>query len=1172
MNNKLLRHYDAFCKTMSLLLFFGCMTSGNAQIIAESFEGENFPPPGWTVGPNWSLATWSLLSGDASHGNNSTSHYTVNQAGVTGFIITPPVMLQAGQQIQISFDYSILDSDGGQANLLIGSTSVIDDYGNAFDPAFETLDFIEMTDYDTHTVSYTATENGVKYFYFNISSEWNHPFSIVMDKIIIENVTGCSPVTNLSASAVTATSASINWNSPIGVSEWQIQITQGSLPLEANWVSATASPLSLNGLTPGTDYTVYVRSKCDEVYSYITDPVSFTTPCQDIISAPYGMNFSQKVLPDCWTEAGDTEWQFNTFADYGADDAGDHTLLQGETNYAWIDGTDNTDGLSATLMSPTIDVSELESPALEFFAYSSNKEGNVYNELLVEVFDGTTWEPVAILDEASNGWKFYSIDLNPDAINVQARFTVSGNGELTYYNDILLDDISFKGKTICYPIQDISANNITATTIGISGESENTDATWDIAYDTYQEVFNGVPDLVGVELPYTLTNLEASTYYYIYLRANCGDEIGNWTGPFAVMTDCIVYTSPYIQDFTSNTFFPFNFDLPGFPECWSEAIGGNFTMGPSEFGTGNWKPDRNASAGMVTNSESVSAAFFGSTDTSWLLSPIFDLAPDNEYEAVIRIAIGASMISPAILSMGSDDVVHFAYSYDGAAWETLYVWSSENVTTSGYNSAIVPLDELEGEVRFAFIVNEGQPDNMMYQFHVDNFELRPKTICPEPLNLIADGMTDQTAVLSWDAVDEVSSWEIAVVSSGTTPVSTDFTPANTNPYIKTGLTSNTEYDFYVKSVCGGAISDVTSGPVKFSTRCAPITAPYTETFIDYQMLPSCWIMNPVEINMQIFFIYFWNFTTAATADAATAGDHTEGGATNYAWLSTGNYINNERATLTTPIVDIAALENPAFQFYLFSENSTDDALNHVTVKIFSGTEWQELTKITSHTNGWAEHTLDLSPFASETPVQIQFEISINANGGFPGYNQILIDDVSFIEMPSCPAPFNISIDDVTTDSAFVNWENANAAGPWQLEYGPVGFTPGEGTIVEVTDDTEAMLSGLNEGETYDIYITAICDGTVIGPATFTTEIASGIIDSEVFGITCYPNPASDVLNVKSDFVVDTVEMYNIFGQLIKKFSPKNTVTEIEVGMLSSGMYLIKAYSGEKVSIFRIIKN
>ena len=54
-------------------------------------------------------------------------------------------------------------------------------------------------------------------------------------------------------------------------------------------------------------------------------------------------------------------------------------------------------------------------------------------------------------------------------------------------------------------------------------------------------------------------------------------------------------------------------------------------------------------------------------------------------------------------------------------------------------------------------------------------------------------------------------------------------------------------------------------------------------------------------------------------------------------------------------------------------------------------------------------------------------------------------------------------------------------------------------------------------------------------------------------------------------MIDSVEMYNIYGQLIKQYTIGDTATSLEVGALSAGMYLIKAYSAGNVSVFRIIK-
>ncbi len=78
------------------------------------------------------------------------------------------------------------------------------------------------------------------------------------------------------------------------------------------------------------------------------------------------------------------------------------------------------------------------------------------------------------------------------------------------------------------------------------------------------------------------------------------------------------------------------------------------------------------------------------------------------------------------------------------------------------------------------------------------------------------------------------------------------------------------------------------------------------------------------------------------------------------------------------------------------------------------------------------------------------------------------------EMPSCIAPTDLAVSDVTIDGATIAWTSDGAL--FNIEYGPAGFTQGDGT-----SDTSTVasydLSGLNSGSPYDVYVQTDCGAT-----------------------------------------------------------------------------------------------
>jgi hypothetical protein len=77
-----------------------------------------------------------------------------------------------------------------------------------------------------------------------------------------------------------------------------------------------------------------------------------------------------------------------------------------------------------------------------------------------------------------------------------------------------------------------------------------------------------------------------------------------------------------------------------------------------------------------------------------------------------------------------------------------------------------------------------------------------------------------------------------------------------------------------------------------------------------------------------------------------------------------------------------------------------------------------------------------------------------------------------------PTGLTISNSLLTTTSAEISWSPStlSSSTDWLLEWGPSGFIPGSGTSVSISGDTLYLLSGLNPGQEYDVYMTTICTG------------------------------------------------------------------------------------------------
>ena len=76
---------------------------------------------------------------------------------------------------------------------------------------------------------------------------------------------------------------------------------------------------------------------------------------------------------------------------------------------------------------------------------------------------------------------------------------------------------------------------------------------------------------------------------------------------------------------------------------------------------------------------------------------------------------------------------------------------------------------------------------------------------------------------------------------------------------------------------------------------------------------------------------------------------------------------------------------------------------------------------------------------------------------------------------------------------------------------------------------------------------------------------------EVFGskFSVYPNPSSDVINIRTTETVDKVELYNTLGQSVIR-SNSFDGNQIDINSVKSGLYLLKIYSGNKTVTKKVI--
>ncbi len=89
--------------------------------------------------------------------------------------------------------------------------------------------------------------------------------------------------------------------------------------------------------------------------------------------------------------------------------------------------------------------------------------------------------------------------------------------------------------------------------------------------------------------------------------------------------------------------------------------------------------------------------------------------------------------------------------------------------------------------------------------------------CPQPNNIVVSGVNSNSASVNWSDNAGATQWEVIVQPAGAGYPTGSGTPTSTRPFLITGLTSNTQYEVYVRAICSGSDASVWSGPIPFRT-------------------------------------------------------------------------------------------------------------------------------------------------------------------------------------------------------------------------------------------------------------------------------------------------------------------------------------------------------------------
>ena len=737
--------FTTLCGTVSV----SASTSWNMD-----FEGlsDHIVPDCWDNSASTTTSTWGegYIWGTYSRGGNTMLAMSNSSLdGGTALMNTPAIAIpNDGNTYELTFDHSNMASAGNNLIVKISANGgAFADKGTYYPsgnvssyPGAFTKATISLADYSGKTIK-------IQFFANPTSGTSSEGGAMFVDNVSVHKEPTCFAPTALTFSNLTSASAQVSWTNGGEESAWRLQYrtTEGSWSAEQ---VVSSKPYTLTGLSANTEYLVRVKSYCAaDDQSEWSEVGSFTTLCA-AASMPFSESFSSaSELPSCWEATSTVSYGWSAYEKSSAYSVQLRTGSSGE----------------AELRMPAINLSEAAILRFEW-KNANGANANIY----ISTNGGTTKTLLANdLSNVHSDWTTEVFDLSTytgETVLIYFKSQFSSINQYAY-----LDDIEVVARP-CDMILNIQATPVTGGAI-ISWIGDVKKLQYKTGSDAWSSVTIPSGEYSG---PKTITGLTPARSYQVRLLPACSaEEESNWTTPVFFMSNSVEST-PYYNDFEGETAgeVPFN---------WSRVSASEYPQ-----------ISYDAYAYHETFGEKGNSIKFSGTNAQIIVLPEFSTALQDLSISLHYRNRDCKMELGYVASDGTTFTAIATLPNQTGYGEFPYEKVLKNISASAYKLAI-RYSEATGGSSQAF---------------VDNVRVEEPT-CGQPEALTLGTVTANSVELSW-SVSELGTeeaqyqyilrpwnesnpnWASATLLDGVRSIS------------RSGLSANTNYEFYVRSYCDGS--------------------------------------------------------------------------------------------------------------------------------------------------------------------------------------------------------------------------------------------------------------------------------------------------------------------------------------------------------------------------------
>ena len=1075
--------------------------------ITELPYSENFESGIYSTSQGDYILCWNRSTSDPSHYVYTPSNsYAHTSSHFLDFHYTPNCYVIAiAPALDQSFDMSQLMVNfwacrtGATGTLEVG---IMED--PEADSTFFPIDTIDLSSMNTYAyaeqfVKFNNYTGNGKHVAFRVSNAVSCGYYI--DDVVIDYAPSCSPVNYVTVSEMTGTTAMVNWApGTFGtVASYTLEYSEAGMD---NWTTIdniTETSYLLSGLNFSTDYDLRVMSNCDDYSTGDWVTASFRTQCLvggdftigDGTSTNsylpsyslYNYSYTQQLFRADEMGGVPRELQSVTF------DMANFSVTRTYKIYLMHTTADNgSDWIDATNAQLVFDAPQQLHAGLNTFQFSTPFMYNGSDNLLLIVLDMTgSWT-------SGNTWRTHTAPFTASryvyqdgsAYSTSAIPSAGTQGSTSARNNVTFG-AACDNSTCATPVVSVSAITSDGATVNwVAGYQESA---WEMEYRPLSDT-NWISMGTVYSMSEVLTGLTPNTTYKVRMRSDCGGgEYSYWTEVnFTTACGALTVTqdNPWTEDFegyTSSTLV-----------CWETPVtysnsDGTFPLVYRNYGqsahSGGNTIELKGNTNMLVLPEftndihelrmSFWATNYGS-GTSAVVGVISDIADTSTFE----VLGDAGTPGPRGGSGGGNGNYMGPFDFSG-------------------------VQALSGRMAILF-TGPGSSSG----WNLDDFtvEIIPSCSAPSHTSLTVENVTANSAEVSF--MDEDATHNSWVIYYGETGTSTDnWTAMNTSSTtgnLLTGLSSNTNYSVYVKTLCYGSEGEDQTATVNFTTTTIPAALPYETDFEDAVDNLQWGLLNGTQTNQ---------WYVGAPTDPASDVNTTVGG-------TNGLYISNDEGL--TNLYSGTESRVYAFRDVLVPDGTTELTLsfdwkamgglyNYEFLRVYwidpsvvtltpgsnppsvGGVNYDAAAQPGNYGSSATEHWLSQQNTWQHQEMLISADQFTGMGNGDRIYRLVFhwrntnynsnppaaVDNIE-LRAITCNTPMNLAVSNVGENDATVSWTgNADSYG--------VTVTSAAGTDYQTTTNTSLTLTGLNSSTSYQVTVRAYCgsDSSMLSQTlTFTT--------------------------------------------------------------------------------------